>query len=435
MSIALTIFFAAMVALGVRLPELATAIVTLMLVIEQVAQASIPALRGGIGSQLANYLIGVMALLGAFLAIVRDPKCLIGFANPSLILTVLLFGWAAVSLLWSPAMESGYEIVSWGFPYFIITLVVTPILLKDLDDLVRMNRWVLIVGLAVMLGVLLSPEFNYKGGRLFVALGGGAASSALSIGEAGGTVLITAALARQGFSGPLMGMIRLAAIGTGMAVAILSGSRGQFFFAVGAAIALIPVSAPLKSPRSFIAGVVGLAIVLISAQYLMSTLLEGFAAKRFSADEMLYGSSSAAGRWRNVAILFEAWISSPTALVVGLGYNAFAGLPDPTGEPYSHVVFADAIFELGIVGATLLTVLMYRLVVSLRYLWERSRSNPSHRAAVATLIALSTYQTLLINKQGSLWGVPLLFLYIVVADRLAYRQRFSEEQGPEWSSP
>ena len=247
-------------------------------------------------------------------------------------------------------------------------------------------------------------------------------------------MLITAALARQGFSGPLMGMIRLAAIGTGMAVAILSGSRGQFFFAVGAAIALIPVSAPLKSPRSFIAGVVGLAIVLISAQYLMSTLLEGFAAKRFSADEMLYGSSSAAGRWRNVAILFEAWISSPTALVVGLGYNAFAGLPDPTGEPYSHVVFADAIFELGIVGATLLALLMYRLVVSLRYLWEISRSNPSHRAAVATLIALSTYQTLLINKQGSLWGVPVLFLYMVVADRLAYRQRLSEEQGPEWSS-
>ncbi len=431
MSIALTIFFAATVTLGVRLPALAAAIVTLMLVIEQVAQAAVPALRTGTAGQLVNYLVGAMALASAFLASVRDPKRLIGFGNASFVLTVLLFGWAALSLLWSPAMQSGFEIVSWGFPYFIVILVVTPVLIGDLDDLVRMNRWVLIVGLAVMLGVLLSPEFNYKGGRLFVALGAGAASSALSIGEAGGTVLITAALARQGFSGPWMGAVRLAAIGTGMAVAILSGSRGQFFFAIGAAIAFIPMSAPLKSPRSFVAGVVGLVIVVISAQYLMSTLLEGFAAKRFSTEEMLYGSSSAAGRWRNVALLFNAWISSPPAILAGLGYNAFAGLPDATGEPYSHVVFADALFELGVVGATLLAVLMYRLVASLRYLWGESRSNPSHRAAVTTLIALSTYQTLLINKQGSLWGVPVLFLYIVIADRLAYRLRMSEQQEHE----
>jgi hypothetical protein len=47
---------------------------------------------------------------------------------------------------------------------------------------------------------------------------------------------------------------------------------------------------------------------------------------RFSTQETVYGVCSASGRAGHVSALFSAWLHSPTAHFIGLGYVAFRSI-------------------------------------------------------------------------------------------------------------
>lgn len=406
---------------AVRIPALAAVMILLMLVIEQVVQSVAPGLRAGGAGQAINYFTGIIAVLALVNLWTRNTSILAGGLNGSLLATLGLLAWAGISLAWSPGREDGLGIVTWGFPYLVTTVLIAPLLIVDVKALSGMMNWLIVIGTATTAGFLASPEFQMKGGRLVMDLGAGSVSSALIVGELGGTLLITAALARGGGIGKGGLWLRGIAVAAGIALAIMSGSRGQFFFALAVVVVFIPLAAPVRNIRTFIATVIGIAIVILIARFAMDTILEGFAAKRFSADALLYGSSSASGRWQNTLTLFNAWVRDPAAVLLGLGYNAFSGLPDTTGEPYSHVLFADAIFELGLPGAGLLSVSLYLGTKASIRLLRRHMDIPEYRAACAILCAQIAYQMLLVNKQGTLWGIPVLFFYTSLAARLEAR--------------
>ena len=150
----------------------------------------------------------------------------------------------------------------------------------------------------------------------------------------------------------------------------------------------------------------------------MDTLLSGFAAKRFSSDELIYGSSSSSTRVENVLALGQAWVQSPVAWVLGLGFYAFNGLFADAGNIYSHVLFADVIFELGLPGVALMSGFLYFVIRDAFRLYNVASSAPLTRAACAVLIALFAYQLLLVNKQGNLWGSMYFFLMGILISRL-----------------
>jgi hypothetical protein len=418
---------------AVRIPTLAAVMILLMLTIEQVVQSVAPGLRSGGAGQAINYAIGIMEILSLMYLWTRDPSILRGGVTGSLLATFGLLAWALISLAWSPGREDGLGIVAWGFPYLVTTVVIAPFLIVDIKALSNMMFWLVVVGTATTAAFLLSPEFRTKDGRLVMDLGAGAVSSALIVGELGGTLLISAALARGGGMGRGGLWLRGIAVASGIALAIMSGSRGQFFFALAVVVLFIPLAAPVRNIRAFAATAIGIAIVILIASFAMDTILGGFAAKRFSADEILYGSSSASGRWQNTLMLFNAWAREPIAIVIGLGYNAFSGLPQTNGEPYSHVLFADAIFELGLPGAGLLFLSLYLGIKDSISLFRTFRHVPAYRAACASLCAQIVYQILLVNKQGSLWGIPVLFFYTALASRLYARatQGFDENSPKE----
>lgn len=412
------VLFAASILLAVRLPPLAAALTILMIPLEQVVQGAAPALRAGAGGQLVNYLIGGTCLLSTGLAVLRTPDRASRIVTSTLVLTLALYLWATVSLIWSPGRQAGLEMVTWGTPYLGVTILLAPILIKDVEEYAAFNRWVVVIGTLIILGYLSNPVFEMKLGRLTMSLGGGMVSSALAVGELGGTVLVSAALARGGEFGLLGNMIRFSATIAAIALAIMSGSRGQFFFAILIVVLFIPAAAPILNVRRFVGTALAITFIGIAAYLAMGFILEGFAAKRFDTEQLLYGSSSASGRIRNSMLLLEAWLQDPKAPLLGLGYNAFSALPGAFGEPYSHVMMADAIFELGLVGLVLTLVGLYIPVMAGIRLFRRHVANPVHRAAIATLLAQITYQFLLTNKQGSLWGVPVIFFYLLAAARM-----------------
>jgi hypothetical protein len=188
-------------------------------------------------------------------------------------------------------------------------------------------------------------------------------------------------------------------------------------------MACYPLAAPISNPRALLATVVGIFIIAFAASQLLDLLLDDpFEAKRFSIEEMAYGKSSASGRVANVLILYREWVSTPTALFTGLGYGAFSYFSESAGEPYSHVLFADAVFELGLPGAVFMGVFVWTSTSAGLKLLRSSKDEPVQRTITALLVGWFAYEILLVNKQGALWGVASVFTAGAIMARLAARE-------------
>jgi hypothetical protein len=400
----------------------ALALVLLMHPLEQVMQAHVDVLRSSsLGAKAVNISIGVVVLGALLRMFLSMPGALRGWLNSTSVSVVLLFVWSIVTLAWSPGRDSGFGIVLSQFPYFLLMAVASPMLIQVPEDVVRAMAVALSVGVFLALIAVASPEFSSYQGRLSFEFGAGVRSNTLAIGELGGTVLILAACMRRGLPVGLGTLLRMLGVVLGILLALKSGARGQFFIAVAVAITFVPVAAPVRSIVGFIGAAIGIGVVAFMAIYLGSTL-EGFAARRFSLEEMLYGSSSAVSRASNLVVLVRAWGSDPFAIFMGLGYNAFSTLSEGLGDPYSHILFADALCELGFPGAVLLGTAVVTGCRSAFWLTRASLDQPSSRAGIASAVALLAYQVLLVNKQGALWEVATLFPLLIIMTRLWNRE-------------
>jgi hypothetical protein len=400
-------------------PPVAFALVLLMFPIEMVLQSTSSFLRTpGIGLQLVNIAIGMTALLAVLSSSFRTVGFMRSFISPSSMISFGLLAWGATTLLWSPGRQAGIEATVDQLPYLGVILVLGPLLVPRVDVLVSSLSAALVIATALCLIVLINPEFVVKSGRLGFEFGGGLFSNPLALGELGGLALLLGSLIRRSTLGALAVPLRVAAILAGTAVAIQSGSRGQFFYALIVAVPFVPFAAPVKSARNLILALVAVVFVGLVASFLLDTLLSGFAAKRFSVEEMLYGTSSSSERMENVLSLGRAWAQSPTAWIFGLGYYAFNGLFADAGSIYSHVLFADVIFEMGLPGVAFMSCFVYLTVRDSFRLYRLAAEFPLERAACTALIALFAYQLLLVNKQGNLWGSMVFFLMGIVISRL-----------------
>jgi hypothetical protein len=423
--------FAIACLLGVLRPAFAFVLVLLMHPLEQVLQAHCPILVStALGASAVNYAVGFTSILACTHLLIRRPGILRRAVSPSTACILALLAWAAISLLWSPGRADGLEMLQENLPYVVLVVMLAPILLGDVNDLRTAHGGILLLGVILCAFVAFSPAFTSRYGRIGFAFAGGARSNPLAIGELGGTVLLVAATIRGVH---LLGIpllpLRLLAVILGAIVAVKSGSRGQLAFSVVVAVAFVPIAAPIRNVGAFISSAVLVGVVAYAVDFMLTTELQGFDARRFSANELLYGDSSASGRLRNVIILFKEWASSPTALFIGLGYSAFSALPGSAFEMYSHVMFADALFELGIPGLALSAAALLLAARSGFGLFRTHRHQPAERASVAILCALLCYHILLVNKQGAIWGIPIYFAILGVMNRLWLRCRDTEDDA------
>ncbi|MBU3727908.1 MAG: O-antigen ligase family protein [Phycisphaerales bacterium] len=416
--------YASLLALGCAVacvrPVWAVALLLCIFPIEQVLQSVSPFLRTSVlGNQLVNYLLGLVAILAAGNTALRKPITWLGYPNPTLLVITVLLAWSAVTVLWSPGRELGMAVLASRWPYFVVMVLLGSYIICDLDDVRELVTALAVLGVVLCTIILVSPEFGSQWGRLGILEGGKLQSNPLAIGELGGATLLVGALMRRTTLGVLGLPLRIAAVLLGTVVAIKSGSRGQFFFAVALSIAFFPVAAPVRSVTAFLSTAVGMAVIGGIVAFLASTLLEGFAARRFSTEQLIYGSSSTLERFSNVMGLAGRWISNPLAIAVGLGYYAYSSFG--YGAEYSHVVAADVLFELGIPGALLYIAMIALMVRASRGLMRVAGSDPVERSAAALLLALMAFQFLLSNKQGELWGVTSLFMLACIVTRLEIR--------------
>jgi len=417
-------------AVSVFRPPWVFALIILLFPLKQVIQALCPAFITQLGAESVNYIVAITSLMASAHTIIYKKEGLANWMNHAIIATIVLYAWSVITIIWSPGGKDGLSVILGQLPYFFLIIIISPLLIRDINDLKTSLQVLLWIGILLALVFIFSPEFTNVDGRIALNLGS-YRSNTLAIGELGGLLILIGSTLRKGVVPGIGILIRMLAIILGAVVAIKAGSRGQFFVAVLVSVTFIPISAPVRNLFNFLAAIFVVLFVLISASYLLSTQLEGFAAKRFSTDEILVGASSADSRLSNLYVLFAAYAANPISIFIGLGCNAFSALPGASGQPYSHILFADAVCELGIPGMIFMGLVFWLGSRSTYQLLKFYNWEPTKRCVLATIGALIASQTLLVNKQGSLWGTPILFPLLIVMVRVWLNERDSEPNEVE----
>ena len=413
--------FIAACAMSLFSPAWGLALVSVMFTLEQALQATSSMFLNQLS--LANICVAAAVGIGSLRTISKQHRPFLGYFTFEWIVTIVIFLWSCISLIWTPSFKSGSELISGGIPYFILYLIICPFLIDGIDSLNNFFRVFLILGSAVIILILVNPTFTSTSGRLGINLGATLRTNPLAMGELGGTVLLVAALFRIGVKSIFINIMRIVGLFCGTAIALQSGSRGQILFAVLLALIFYPVSVKVKNLFSFLATAFGLMIFLPMILFVAQLVLGDVGLRRWDSDVIAGGTEV---RIANIMDLLGGFITHPVAWFTGLGFNAFTSISTAGSEPYSHVMFIDIFAELGIPMFVLFSISMYTTTRSSIWLFRRFKDEPTPRATLAVLLSYFAYQILLINKQGYLWAAGSFFLVVLILSRLKSRTEESD---------
>lgn len=401
-----------------------------MFAFEQALQASSDIFRGT--TWLANAVVGGVCVVSALRMIFMVRRPFLGYFSPIWMGTMLLFAWSVMSLIWTPSAESAGKLMMGAKEYFVLFLIVAPILVDGIESVGKVARAILYGGTLTVMVLVLNPEFRTFSGRMSFEIVSGVKSSPLAIGELGGMLIICASLLRQGPNQALLTVARVGAFLAGAVLALQSGSRGQLVFAVLVALIFYPISKKLKSLPAFVGTAVGLAVIAPSVFFVGQAVLLTEGANRWDVGQLLQGLNA---RLANIFDMFGEFLRYPPAWVFGLGYNAFSSISATTAsEGYVHNIVAELICEFGIPMTIVFGLMVAATARSSIWLFRRYADDPVSRASLSVLLALCAYQLLLINKQGSLWGDFVVFLYMMLIARLHKRVVADDEEEAEYAA-
>ena len=116
-------------------------------------------------------------------------------------------------------------------------------------------------------------------------------------------------------------------------------------------------------------------------------------------------------------VVLREWASgSPFTWIFGLGSSA--SFSDTLLGGYPHLVAAEALAELGVIGFSLLMTIWVLTAKNLWKLGRRLAEFPEERGLVAVLGALFLFELVLTFKQGSLLGNYFSFGFAMMIGRL-----------------
>jgi len=432
MSLFIYISSAAVVACALVSHAGAMAALLLMLLIELGLQGSLQVFRSM--PALGNLLIAGLAAISAIRIIARTQQPLAGYFNRVSVSVFVIFAWSWVSLLWTPAesLPAGRELSATGsyilieaLPYFLVFVVMAPVLVRTLSDWERVCRYMLWLGPLVALAIVLNPEFAVKQGRLGTSIDGAVRTSPLAMSQAGGMIAIFGALAYSGTGNRAAMLARIASFGAGTAVVLLSGTRGQAIFEFVAIIAGIPVARQVRSTKTFISIGIGLLFMVVSASWLFDFAMSQTDSDRWTSDAIVSGTAT---RFANIEDLVSAFISSPVALIFGLGSNAFSAVSGRVGEGYSHNIFFDLLCEQGIPIFILFCFACMSALRSGRLMLQNYSEDPAKRSALGILFAMELFSLMIAGKEGNLWSSWNVFLFLMITARMSCEDNTASQE-------
>ncbi len=394
-------------------------------------------------SSLINIAVGVVSLLTVVRLFVFGERPFRGAFNPVSMLVYALYGLACFGVLYSMMPEAATYFLKSGFPYYALFLVLVPAMITRTTTMNEVSIMMLVVGCAVMIAILISPRTIFYGSRMFIDLSysrieSDSRGNPLAIGELGGTVVIFATLMRAQRAGSIVGLFRAGAVVLGLAICFLAAVRGQLVFSVFFSVLLFPLANRVRNVKQFLvrSGFVGVACVAVFTVFKLF-LAGSESADRFSAEQL---ASGFAARTYYLTQSMNAYASNPASYLQGLGTGSFNAVVRHEGDGflYPHNLIVDVLMHQGVVGLVLLVLIFILTGRSAWVLFQRARQHLIDRNAVAIVIALCGYLTMISMKQGTYVLYPLpfyMFLVLVKMHKLSDYELAEAGAQAGWDDP
>lgn len=328
-----------------------------------------------------------------------------------------LYAWAAFSLLWVSDFSDSLKAMKTAAPYIIVAVGLMPLVAGDLRDFRAAMRIVVVIGSPLLLMLLWFTTWSgrsvvFGGESRFASVQSGVGNP-LAVASLSGWVALIAALMHFGGAPKIWQLLRWGVVIVAFAVLFKSESRGQLIALVVAGVACWPISRPVKDVTSFFLAVVGLVAFLAIA--FVAFQIYGEKTGRWDVNNML--DTWQGSRMGMAGILLAAYAAaSPLTWLVGLGSSASYD-PLLVGG-YPHLVVAEVLGELGLIGLSLLLTVWCLAGTSAWKLIRRMRPWREERGLVAVMVALLLYETILTFKQGSMLNSYYCFGFAMVVGRL-----------------
>lgn len=407
-------------------PWICFTLVLVFPVIEQSIQSYIPFFQNPANFSLLNFVIAGLVGVTVLVRFTKSPDSFRFFLNPVFILALLLQVFSYMSLSWSPDYENGFTLSLANYPYAILYIVFTPLLLSSLDDFKRVRLPITLIGSIALIFFFFGPTVRLMGTRLVSYITATESSNPLILARVGVTVLLTSLLTRTEGLARWVTPALLAAGLFGLGMAILSGSRGQVIIGVLVVGMLYPFAREVKSLKNFFSLFLGLFVLFGLIYVTVSLFITGANMERWTGESITGG---ALGRIQLVGETLQPWLDSPQSWLFGNGAGAFSTLG--FSDKYPHNQPVEVLTELGLVGFSIYLAMLFFLVKYAMELFRISGRSTDHRSSATILIGIALFGFLLTLKQGTIHnsGVDMM-VYIVIA-RLALFERnsFLQSEG------
>lgn len=370
-----------------------------------------------VNASLTNILTAMVLVWGLVVRQFKGESIFSGGFPKVFWVIAALFAWSAFSLFWTPDFPHAASIWKGGMPYLVATIIIMPLLVRDLDDLKAAFQMTMLLGGVVLL--LLMFDSAWVGRQIVLRQGSGIGSvisdrgSPLSTAALAGWVTLIALLMNYRGAGRFWQLVRWPLILLGLIVAFRSGSRGQLFAMVIAGIMFLPFSRRIKNIGGFLGTVLGIVLILVLATWAFDMYAYN-ASTRWNPEKLV--KSYTEGRYNPSSEMLATWAEAgPVTWVIGLGSSSSY---DIVGF-YPHLVMAEVLAELGIVGFILLWAVVIVGYTPYVRLHNAVKDDPVRRGLAAAIAALFMFEIILSFKQGSLLGSAFAFGFAVVLGRLA----------------
>jgi len=398
-------------------PAWAFALVNLMFPLKQVLQGYVPALV-----QYGPHLSAAVAAIAGMAVLYKSSRkklTVSTYFNPVTWCTLSIYAMMTFALLYTPARESGMKMYIDGIPYMIVFLFIYPFLLSSLEELRQGIFLTVMLGCILTITFFFNPSAQWAGGRFIINLGqeygvSDYTSNPLALADAGGFMMICAALMNFKDKGRLGIVFTVAGLVLGLGLAIVSGSRGQVILAVIVAVCMYPFARQVKDMKQFFLMVLGAGFMMIVVALTFSFFLEGEAARRWDPTLLQEGTADRGDRFAEAVGFF---LSNPGGWMVGNGTNSFAYF---TGHifDYPHNIIAEVLLDYGFAGLTIFAICIGFTFKYSRAMIKHWGNDPVARGTVAAWVGICLFALLVAFKQGSIIGQPTPFYFWIILAKI-----------------
>ncbi len=416
------VYFGCVAALAIGVlwrPSIALTAMMLIFALKQWGTAKVASVAGD--ALFTNLVIGAivgLALVRSFFEKGRLKSPIVGDLT---LWTFLLYGYAVITFMWTSAPERALDELKTNLPYVMIALGVMPMIIRSMDNVKTGLTALIVLGTPLMAAFVFLVTWEYRAIASEVDAGE-TVRFPLSLAQFAASVFVAGVMLLSGKAWKYVLLAGIAALAFTMA--IRTGSRGQFIAMVIAAGLFLPISRGQRSSLKVIGALAICAGIGLAAFNLYGDSVGGETGDtRWSSTEM---SEDYEGRIERSMRLLDFWASDPWYIVFGIGTSGSSA--SNMGGSYAHILAVDVLSEYGLIGFTLLLVLLWRCAAvifeALRSV-SRDPGQMGRNPAIAAMIAIFAMDLLLAFKQGTLLRNSYLFMFPVMIQGILAHERLA----------